>query len=302
MSTGPRRRRQTRNVTGIRGTGVVNASVVWRVFECGRPGCEEIFKISEHELLAPGAQATLTCGRCGYQNQMAQMLLAPRWKYCRVCERLQPIDNFDRHARFPSGRQLECKHCKKLINAVLNPLRTRDQHREASERRRLYGILAGEGRIDEGEVYRRFENRCFNCDRPLKRGEGRVDHTLPARYLWPSTTGPTLLCQECNGDKADAWPSEFYQRGVGTVDPDKLRRLSVRSEIPYALLAGPPRLNPQAVEWLKNHVDEFIERWIRYPDEIRRLRRLVLSLEGIDVFQGAAIVPDFLREENEADP
>lgn len=27
-------RRETRNITGIRGTGVVDANAVWRVFEC----------------------------------------------------------------------------------------------------------------------------------------------------------------------------------------------------------------------------------------------------------------------------
>lgn len=40
-------RRETRNITGIRGTGAVNASEVWRVFECFRPGCDQLLKVSE---------------------------------------------------------------------------------------------------------------------------------------------------------------------------------------------------------------------------------------------------------------
>ena len=40
-------RRQTQNTTGIRGTGAADANVVWRVFECYRPSCEQLMKVSE---------------------------------------------------------------------------------------------------------------------------------------------------------------------------------------------------------------------------------------------------------------
>jgi hypothetical protein len=163
----------------------------------------------------------------------------------------------------------------------------------------LYGFLSGEAKSNQRETYRRFSYRCFNCDRELKIGEGRIDHTLPARFLWPLEIGPTLLCQDCNADKAEAWPSQFYKRDATNINAEKLRRLSVLTGIPYESLAGHPQLNPVAVEWLKAHVDEFIERWIRYPDEIKRIRRIVRDMAGQDIFSFASIVPRFLKEPDE---
>jgi len=49
------------------------------------------------------------------------------------------------------------------------------------------------------------------------------------------------------------------------------------------------------VQWLLQNVDTFIERWIRYPDEIKRVRNLVLEMTGEDVFESAKIVPEFLK-------
>lgn len=296
-------RRRTQNITGIKGSGAVDATAVWRVFECGRPGCDQLLKASEDAIAAQGSGFQVTCPKCGFNNPVAQINVASRWKYCRVCERLQLLEYFHRHAlnsrSFRSGRQLECSRCKKIINAHLNPLRTPDQHREASEGRRLYGFLSGETKTDEREIYKRFNYRCFNCDRELKKGEGRIDHTLPARFLWPLQTGPTLLCQDCNADKAGSWPSEFYKRDATNIDLEKLRRLSVVTGISYDRLAGQPQLNPAAVEWLMTHVDEFIERWIRYPEEIKRIRRMVKEMTGQDIFSVATIVPPFLKEPGE---
>ncbi|MFH1141939.1 MAG: hypothetical protein V1724_09855 [Chloroflexota bacterium] len=297
-------RRRTRNITGIRGTGAVNASTVWRVFQCGKPGCDQLLQASEDDMAAQGSGFVVACPKCGFQNPASLINLAPRWKYCRVCERLQPLENFHRHApnssSFRSGRQLECARCKNvLINPRLNPLRTPDQHREASERRRLYGFLSGEDKIDEKEIYGRFGYKCFNCGLATKVGEGRLDHTLPARFFWPLQRGPTLLCPDCNGNKAESWPSHFYKRDTINIDVEKLRKLTILTGIPYELLAGPPQLNPAAVEWLKAHVDEFMERWIRYPEEIKRVRRIVKDMAGQDIFSFASIVPPFLKEPDE---
>lgn len=297
-------RRQARNITGIRGTGVVNASVVWRVFECGRPGCDQLLKASEDDLTTQGSSFIVICPKCEFTHSAAVINLASRWKYCRVCERLQPLENFHRHkansGSFRSGRQLECTRCKNiLINPMLNPLRTIDQHREASQKRRLYGFLSGDDKIDQKEVYKRFHYKCFNCGRGLKIGEGSLDHTLPARLFWPLQIGPTLLCHHCNADKAEAWPSDFYRRDSINIDAEKLRRLSVLTGIQYDMLAGAPKLNPLAVEWLKAHIDEFIERWVRYPEEIKRIRRLVSEMESVDIFSYASTVPDFLKEPSE---
>jgi hypothetical protein len=122
---------------------------------------------------------------------------------------------------------------------------------------------------------------------------------LPARFLWPLQTGPTLLCQDCNGGKAESWPSQFYKRDAKNIAVEKLRRLSVLTGISYDLLAGPPQLNPDAAEWLMAHADEFIVRWIRYPEEIKRIRRTMKDMTGQDIFSVASVVPPFLKEPDE---
>ena len=288
-------RRPTKNRSGIRGTGAVRYNEIWRVFGCARPGCQHVLRAREADVLEKSfVDACETCGQIHFKAEADK---GARWKYCRVCEQLQPLENFHRHRGFPTGRQLECKTCKnRKINPHGNPLRTKDQHREAADRRRLYVSVSGEQKqkLNEAEVYERFSRRCFNCGKPLKAGEGAIDHTLPAMYLWPCSTGPTLLCKECNGNKAERWPSEFY-RHDDAPDRAKLQRLSVFTGIPYDVLAGEPHFNPVAVETLKSGIDEFLVRWIRYPDEIRKIRRRIQDKAGIDILAGAKTVPEFLR-------
>ena len=66
--------------------------------------------------------------------------------------------------------------------------------------------------------------------------------------LWP-----------CNNQKHDQWPSVFY-------DDAKLKRLSVLTGYEYALLAGPPHINKEAVSAILDDVNSFIETWIHYPE------------------------------------
>lgn len=296
-------RRTTQNVTNIRGTGAANASEVWRVFECFRPGCDCLMKISEDWLEAQHGSnpALVKCAKCGFENGQEIVERASRWKYCRVCEWLQPLENFHRHKptgnSFRSGRQLECKVCKNTqINRELNPKRTADQHREAAQRRRLYILLSGETeKIDSTAVFSRFESKCFNCGKPLTykvRGakDYALDHTLPAKYLWPLTTkGATLLCSECNNAKHDRWPSEFYK-------PRQLKALARLTGFQFDLLSGPPKLNDAAVTEILANVDKFIEQWIAYPDEIKKVQRLILDMNRVDIYTSASTVPDFLQK------
>lgn len=156
-------------------------------------------------------------------------------------------------------------------------------------------MLAGDEKIDSAAVFQRFGGRCFNCEKPLHhkaRGkqEFDLDHTLPVRLLWPLTTQTaTLLCKECNNAKHDKWPAEFYR-------PEQLRRLCVLTSIPYNVISGPAKLNDKAVTAILANADRFISRWIRYPDEIRSVRRLILEKKGLDLFAAATTVPEFLKD------
>jgi 5-methylcytosine-specific restriction endonuclease McrA len=286
-------RRRTQNITGLKGAGHVDYVSVWRVVECMGSDCQRIFKIREGDW--EGDEVALLCPECEYPNPREAYEAAARYKYCRLCGMLQPLDNFHRHkpnsGSFRSGRQLECKVCKnQKINPYLNPLRTADQHREASERRRLYATLSCDAKIDADRAYEIFGGKCFNCGRTLKRVTGgsgyHLDHTLPIRLLWPMSMGATLLCVDCNNAKHERWPSEFY-------NPTQLRRLAVLTGINFDLLAGPPRFNPEAVQWIRDNIDEFLARWVEQAPEIARLRDRILEVEGVDIYEGATNVPDF---------
>lgn len=214
---------------------------------------------------------------------------APEFKYCIICGTLKPLEFFDQHSARQSGRQGECRLCKTIYNSIKNQSRITDQHREASERRRLYGFLAREpSKLDAKVIYDRFGHKCFRCGKSLTYPQdGNIDHTLPAKLLWPVSTGATLLCSDCNNLKHGKWPSEVYSK-------NQLKKLAVRTGIPCEILSGKPFLNPDAVQWLIDNIDTFIERWITYPGEIKRVRSLVLEMGGKDIFQNATTVPAFL--------
>jgi hypothetical protein len=291
-------RRKTRHTTGIRGTGTVDAAALWLVAECSRVGCEHFLRVSEADLAAAAITGVVKCPECGWENDLDWVESGVQMKYCRICERLQPLESFHRHKptgrSFRTGRQLECRECKNTkINPALNPLRTPDQHREAGQRRRLYGTLAGQsGKLNMETVFEKFEHKCFNCNTPLQTdgslGRFALDHTLPVKLLWPMTTETaTLLCSDCNGRKHEQWPSQFYTE-------HQLRALARLTGIPYDVLSGPPTVNRQAVDAILQDVDGFIEAWIDRPEELRRVRRLILEAVGVDIAAEATHAPDWL--------
>lgn len=297
-------RRKTVHRTTIKGTGKVDYTIVWRVFECYCPGCDNLMKISEDWLLEQkekGSPIKVICSKCGYAITDEIIERTPRWKYCRVCEWLQPLENFHKHkpssSSFRSGRQLECRFCKNLlINPTLNPLRTSDQFRESSQRRRLYNVLSEEiGKINSKKIFEKFESKCFNCNKDLTykvKGirDWTLDHTLPARYFWPLTTdNATLLCNDCNNLKHDKWPSEIYNK-------EKIKKMAVLTGYSFELLSNPPKINPKALQKILANVDKFIEDWIKYPEDIKKVRKLILEMEGVDIYERAKHVPDYLKD------
>ena len=300
--------------------------VVFRGFQCLNGTCQRFIVIREDEI---GPDFEIACPACGFVHEAGgetkffkyrlvhrqedrvieegefvilhddYIREAQRLKYCLLCYARKPLELFDVHSVRQSGRQGECRLCKAIYNGIKNQSRITDQHREAAERRRLYKRLAGEvGRIDSRAIFDKFGGRCFNCGRTLHytatgQKDFNLDHTLPARLLWPlSTDNATLLCATCNNGKHDRWPSAFY----GT---PKLRTLARLTGYDHGLLSGSPCVNAAAVEGILADPDTFIEEWIPYPEEIRRVRGMIREYAETDIFEGAACVPDYLLEPDE---
>ena len=318
--TMPRRRPYTRVIKTnqvraehVKGMG----DVVFKGFHCLNSDCQEFIFVRKEEI---GDEFNIPCPSCGLilqsggesvyydyelkdlrnnnvieQGQFvvphdAYVKEASDYKYCIICNTLKPLEYFDKHAARKSGRQGECTLCKGIYNSIKNQTRLIDQHREASEKRRLYGFLAHEPpKINVKEIFDTFDHKCFRCNKKLTyRTNGNIDHTLPARLFWPISTGATLLCSDCNNMKHGKWPSEIYSSG-------QLKRLSVLTGIPYEVLNGKAMVNPDAVGWLIKNIDTFLERWIRYPEEIKKIRKTILDMTGIDIYSSAKTVPEFLK-------
>ena len=84
------------------------------------------------------------------------------FKYCLLCYALKPLDLFSVHSARQSGRQGECRLCKTIYNGIKNQSRITDQHREASQRRRLYNRLAGKAvKIDSKAIFEKVRRQVF---------------------------------------------------------------------------------------------------------------------------------------------
>ena len=295
----------------VRGRG----DVVFKGFQCLRPECQEFLfvrksEISEFfEITCPACShvhrygdesrlysyelrdlrdnSTLTTGQFSilHDDYIAE---ATEFKYCIVCCTLKPLCLFDRHAARKSLRQGECRLCKAVYNRLKNPTRTTDQHREAAQKRRLYMELTGAVKIDSQTIYQRFSYRCFKCGQDLSHDiqaqsaprSGNLDHTLPAKFLWPLTNdNATLLCQRHNAEKAEQWPSSFYTT-------QELKRLVTLTGIPYATLTAAPHYNPAALHKLHDagFVDGLLTKYAAYMNEMITIRNRILIATDFDMF------------------
>jgi hypothetical protein len=223
-------------------------------------------------------------------------------KYCLLCYTMKPVELFSRHGSRESGYQGECQSCKVIYNGIKNQTRITDQHREAAQRRRLYlQLAAGNNRIDSRRVFDKFEGACFSCGKGLtftEKGKRTfdLDHTLPASLLWPMRTeNSTLLCSDCNNEKHGDWPSKYYK------DREKLRKLAVLTGYEFDLLAGDAKLNDEAIDLIMQDVDGFLETWIPYPNDIKKVRHLLIQHAKVDIFEHATNVPPHLWDEGELD-
>jgi len=221
---------------------------------------------------------------------------AAHYKYCIICNTMKPIQAFDIHSSRKSGRQGECRLCKGIYNNIKNQTRTTDQHREASQKRRLYMDLAGGAKINSRKIHARFEDKCFKCGKDLKgltAKERPLDHTLPVYYLWAlNTNNATLLCREHNGEKSGKWPSDYYSE-------KELKRLSILTGIDFQLLNGKPQYNPEALKKLQDpyFVDSMLTKFSAYMDEVTKLRNRIKNDTGIDFFKYSKILsPTHLKK------
>ena len=289
--------------------------IVFKGFQCLHPDCKEFIFVRKDTI---SEFFEILCPSCGHVHKFGEeakfydyKLLntdehsvikegdfsilhddyvdeAKEFKYCIICCSLKPLEYFGRHTARKSKRQGECRLCKAVYNDLKNPTRTTDQHREAAQKRRLYMELTGAEKIDSKQVYERFGYKCFKCGEVLsqdllatsvQRG-GNLDHTLPAKFLWPLTShNATLLCQKHNGEKAEKWPSEFY------TEPE-IKRLVTLTGIPYDTMAGGPHYNPDAVERLRDpeFVDTLLAKCAAYMNEMIMIRNRILNATGLDMF------------------
>ena len=306
--------------------------LLYRGFQCLNPECTNFIFIEDSEITD---DFDIACGVCNFRHAAGEVSRiydydlrdkrdesviesgsfevlhddyvneAKGYKYCVICATLKPIELFDRHSARKTGRQGECNLCKQIYNSIKNQTRLADQHREASQRRRLYTELTNSPRIDIGAIYEKFDSKCFKCwleldsDREKGKGElrGNLDHTLPAKFLWPLTThNATLLCKAHNAEKAEKWPGEYYTDA-------ELRRLSPLVGIDYRILKGPAHFNPDAIDRLKKatFVEKVFARYARYIDELIALRNRILSATGVDYFKSwPKISADLIKRADKA--
>jgi hypothetical protein len=172
------------------------------------------------------------------------------------------------------GFQLECRFCKKFeVNAALNPQRTSAQMKEDGARRRAFELLLMElfgespqlryrhqhGTELTDDIFEKFGRKCFRCDAEFDSpNEMDLDHTRPLALLWPLDGTATALCGDCNSEKRDRSPVDFYT-------PAELVELSKITGIAIKELKNPTP-NMAALNLLRNKLDWFFDEFLRKPE------------------------------------
>lgn len=175
------------------------------------------------------------------------------------------------------GFQLECRFCKKFeVNAPHNPQRTVDQMKEDGIRRRNFEQLLSElfgenpqiqyrantGRELATDIWEKFNKKCFKCKKYLSSPQDmHLDHTRPLALLWPLDDTATCLCADCNSQKSDKFPSEFY-------NDEELNQLSKITNVSLEDLRNNVP-NMIAVEKIISNIDKVIYDFCTKPALLR---------------------------------
>lgn len=222
-------------------------------------------------------------------------------KKCSYCGRLLPIDpsrlgvlSFHKHNAKISKHQNECRACKKWrINDSFNPKRTTDQLHESSVITRERKVFLREPEILQeikdrtgaglkSKVWERFGRQCFRCGESVALDDFQLDHTRPLAYLWPIDEYATCLCAECNNEKKEKFPIDFYK-------PQELNRLSEITGLPLSALRK-KELNERELKRILADLPTFARTWeprtfLATARKIRELRPdidLLAELKRID--------------------
>lgn len=306
-------RRETANLTGIERIEGIRPFDAWVGFVCLKCRHQNHLSIGLNLLTPTSAYATAKwkCEKCDYihskdsrlpfknwpsASRPGRSLAAQRfwlgffrsvteypssyWKQCNACGRILPFAAFSKHRNWgPLERQMECRGCKGGINAILNPLRTPQQHHESAVRRRVADSLLQvvNTSVDFDDLFHRFDARCFKCGKPLTRRDRAtwaIDHILPSRYLFPLTfENAALLCAGCNNSKHGQWPSKFYTN-------NELIKLSKLTGADLGLLASAQPVVNKAID-----VNAGVGRYLKVrersnlPKRIRELRELLVDYD-----------------------
>jgi hypothetical protein len=85
-----------------------------------------------------------------------------------------------------------------------------------------------------------------------------LDHTRPLALLWPLDGTATALCGDCNSEKRDRSPADFY-------NAEELKELSEITGIPVNELQNPSP-NLAAIKLLQARLDWFFDEFLRKPE------------------------------------
>jgi len=172
------------------------------------------------------------------------------------------------------GFQLECRFCKKFeVNAAHNPKRTASQMKEDATRRRSFELLLTDlyggspqlvyrhktGKELTEVIWNKFGRKCFKCNNNLPTANSmNLDHTRPLALLWPLDDTATALCKDCNTEKRDRPPVEYYS-------DEELRKLSKITGLDYDDLKDPSP-NLEALALLEKQLDWFFNHFLTKPE------------------------------------
>jgi hypothetical protein len=174
------------------------------------------------------------------------------------------------------------------VNAPLNPQRNPQQFKEDGLRRRAIEVLVNrllERNLIHFEferrtkkefseyIWKKFDCRCFKCNKKLPLDEMHLDHTMPLAYLYRLDESATCLCGSHNSQKRDHFPVDYYTQS-------ELVRLSEITGLPMEVLEY-RGINLTVLHLLIENVVWFYDEFLKEPD-YQKVRDGILTADKIN--------------------